>query len=141
METAKTTVIHTDDAPKAVGPYTQARTIDGNTRLIFTAGQLGICPKTSKLVSDDVEQQAEQALKNLQAVLEKGNSSLDNVIKTNLFLADMADFAKVNAVYAKKFKEPYPARSTVAVKQLPLGGKFEIEAVAFVNGPKFTPKL
>ena len=67
--------------------------------------------------------------------MESGNSSLDNVIKTVVFLVDMGDFARMNELYAKKFKEPFPARSTVAVKQLPLGAKFEIEAVAYVNSP------
>lgn len=135
MEGTTTTVIQTDDAPKAVGPYAQGRTIAGGAQLLFSSGQIGLDPKTSKLVSDDVVEQAEQALNNLKAVLESGNSSMDNVIKTVVFLVDMADFARMNELYAKKFKEPFPARSTVAVKQLPLGAKFEIEAVAYVNAP------
>mmetsp|Transcript_5582 Transcript_5582/g.6032 ORF Transcript_5582/g.6032 Transcript_5582/m.6032 type:complete len:139 (+) Transcript_5582:22-438(+) len=132
-QTSKTEVVQTDDAPKAVGPYTQGRTIAGGSKLLFTAGQIGLDPSTSKLVSEDVVEQAEQAIKNLEAVLVSGKSSLNNVLKATLFLVDMGDFAKVNELYAKKFKEPFPARSTVAVKQLPLGAKFEIEAIAFVD--------
>mmetsp|Transcript_7574 Transcript_7574/g.8528 ORF Transcript_7574/g.8528 Transcript_7574/m.8528 type:complete len:142 (-) Transcript_7574:136-561(-) len=141
MESSQTTVIKTDDAPKAVGPYAQGRTIAGNAHLVYTAGQLGMDPKTMKLVSDDVAEQAEQALKNLETVLVKGGSSLNDVIKVLIFLTDMGDFARINEVYARKFKEPYPARSCVAVKALPAGAKFEVEAIGYVDKPGFTPKL
>lgn len=128
----KTTVIDTDDAPKAIGPYTQGRTIIAS-RLVFTAGQIGMDPKTMNLVSDDVVEQATQALKNLEAVLIKGNSSMSQVIKATVFLTDMNDFAKVNDVYANVFGQPFPARSCVAVSSLPKGAKFEIEVVAYTD--------
>ena len=140
--TNKTTVIDTDDAPKAIGPYTQGRTIIGS-RLVFTAGQIGLDPKTMNLVSDDVVEQAKQALKNLQAVLIKGNSSMSQVLKATVFLVDMNDFAKVNEVYAGVFGEPFPARSCVAVKELPKGAKFEIEVIAYTDeeGRRGSPLL
>lgn len=123
------TAIQTENAPSAVGPYSQGMTIDG---LVFTAGQLGINPATGK-IEGDVQQQARQALANLKAVLEAGGSSLAQVVKTTVFLQDMNDFAAVNAVYAEVFDAvdaPYPARSAVEVAKLPLGGLVEIEAIA-----------
>nr|MBN1228925.1 RidA family protein [Anaerolineae bacterium] len=119
--------IHTSQAPAAVGPYSQGN-VDGN--LVFSAGQLGLDPATGKFVSDDVQDQTRQALKNLRAVLEAGGASLSDVVKTTVFLSDMGNFKAMNEVYAQFFSEPYPARSAVAVKDLPLGGLVEIEAIA-----------
>jgi 2-iminobutanoate/2-iminopropanoate deaminase len=122
--------IQTDDAPAAIGPYSQAIRANG---FVFTAGQIGLDPARKELV-DGVGAQAAQALKNLSAVLEAAGSSLARVVKTTIFLADMADFATVNEAYAAGFGTPYPARSTVAVRQLPAGALVEIECVALAAG-------
>ena len=119
--------IHTDSAPKAVGPYSQGNSVGD---FIFTAGQIGINPDTGEFVSADVQEQTRQVLTNLQAVLEAGGASLSDVVKTTVFLSDMGNFALMNAVYEEFFTEPYPARSAVAVRDLPLGAKVEIEAIA-----------
>lgn len=122
------TVISTDKAAAAVGPYNQAVKC-GN--FIFTSGQIGIDPAAGKL-EDGLEAQAKRALDNLTEVLKAGGGSLEGVVKTTIFLADMGDFAAVNNIYKERFTGDYPARSTVAVKQLPLGALVEIEAVAEV---------
>ncbi len=120
-------VIATSKAPAAVGPYSQAIKANG---FVFTAGQLGLDPAAGKLVEGDVTDQARQALKNLQAILEAAGSSLDQVVKVTVFLKDINDFKRVNEVYAEFFKANPPARSAVQVAALPLGGLVEIEAVA-----------
>lgn len=120
------TQIETSAAPPASGAYSQAiRT--GN--LIFVAGQLGADPATGEL-ADGVAAQAERVLLNLTAVLDAAGASLDRVVKTTVFLSDMANFATVNEAYARHFPAPYPARSTVAVRELPRGGLVEIECIA-----------
>ena len=121
--------VHTDQAPAAVGPYSQAIKT-GN--LVFTSGQLGLVPETGKL-SAGVEAQTKQALANLAAVLAAAGSSMDEIVKTTIFLTDMADFAVVNGIYAEAFSATPPARSTVEVAGLPLGGLVEIESVALVS--------
>jgi 2-iminobutanoate/2-iminopropanoate deaminase len=113
-------------APAAIGPYTQAIAVDG---FVFCSGQLGLDPTTGEL-ADGVEAQAERALKNLAAVLDAAGLAMADVVKTTIFLVDMADFAAVNEVYARHLPDPPPARSTVAVAALPKGGRVEIEAVA-----------
>lgn len=120
------TPIQTDAAPAALGPYSQAIRGGG---LVFTAGQVGLDPQTGELAVGVVAQ-AEQALANLAAILGAAGSTLDRTLKTTIFLADMGDFAAVNEAYARHFSEPYPARSTVAVKQLPRNALVEIECVA-----------
>ena len=120
------TIIHTDDAPAAVGPYSQAVRL-GN--LVFTAGQIGLDPATGKL-REGLEAQTEQVLANLQAVLTAAGSDLSRVLKTTIFLTNMADFAAVNRIYGRHFGDAPPARSTVAVAALPLGALVEIEAIA-----------
>ncbi len=122
-------VIATPHAPAAVGPYSQAIR-SGN--LVFTAGQIGLDPATGKL-AEGLENQAEQVMKNLRAVLAAAGTSLDQAIKTTIFLADMADFAQVNAIYGRAFSVTPPARSTVQVAGLPLGGLVEIEVIALVE--------
>ncbi|GAB4541716.1 MAG: RidA family protein [Anaerolineales bacterium] len=122
-------IIQTEKAPKAIGPYSQAVVANG---MAYTAGQIGLLPATGELVEGGVEEQARQVLKNLSAVLEAAGSSLSKVMKTTVFLKDMGDFAKVNAVYAEFFNENPPARSAVAVASLPKGAAIEIEAVAFI---------
>lgn len=121
-------VIHTDQAPAAIGPYSQAvRT----GQLVFTAGQLGIDPNTGKLV-EGVEAQTHQAMRNLQAILQAAGTDLAHVVKTTIFVADLNDFATINAVYGSYFEGAPPARSTVQVARLPLDARVEIEMVAVV---------
>ena len=119
--------IATTSAPAAVGPYCQAK-LCGNT--LYTSGQLGLVPATGKLAEGGVEAQAKQALENLGAVLCEAGMTFADVAKTTCFLADIADFAAFNAVYAEYFKGEVPARSCFAVRSLPLGGLVEIECVA-----------
>jgi 2-iminobutanoate/2-iminopropanoate deaminase len=125
-QTPSKRAVETTDAPKAIGPYSQATIANG---FVFAAGQIGADPKTGTLV-EGIEAQTEQALKNIAAVLKASGSSMDDVVKATLFLADIKDFAKMNEVYAKHFKAPFPARSTVQVARLPRDAKVEIEAVA-----------
>jgi len=123
-------VISTDGAPPAAGPYSQAiRAGD----LVFTAGQLGVDPTTGEFTADDVAGQAERALANLAAILAAAGSGLDRLVKVTVFLADIGDWPAVNEVYARVVPEPFPARSAFAVKDLPKGGRVEIEAVAAVG--------
>lgn len=119
--------IHTDQAPAAIGPYAQALRV-GN--LIYTAGQGGLDPATGKLVEGDVEAQAEQAMRNLAAVLAAADSSFEQVVKTNIYLRYIKDFEAVNEVYARFFEGQYPARSTIAAAALPMGALVEIEMIA-----------
>ncbi len=119
-------IINTAAAPAAIGPYSQAIKSNG---LVFTSGQIPLCPKTGEVVGDDVTAQARQVIDNLEAVLAASGAGLDTVVKTTCFLADMADFAAFNAVYTERFPNK-PARSCVAVKQLPKSVLVEIEAVA-----------
>ena len=121
----KTKVI-TDKAPKAVGPYSQA-IIDGN--LIFTSGQIHLT-SDGKLVQGSIEDQVHQIMKNLQAVLEAAGGSFADVVKTTIYVTDMSTYGKVNEIYGGYFSDPYPARETVCVKELPLGAKIEISMVA-----------
>ena len=118
--------IQTTTAPAAIGPYSQGIEV-GN--LVITSGQLPINPATGEMPSD-IEGQAHQSLQNVKAILEAAGTSLSNVVKTTVFLADMNDFAAMNAVYAQYFTEPYPARSAVAVKTLPKNALVEIEVMA-----------
>jgi 2-iminobutanoate/2-iminopropanoate deaminase len=118
--------ISTGGAPTAIGPYSQAiRSGD----MVFCSGQLGIEPASGELV-EGVEAQAERALRNLQSVLDAAGLGFDDIVKTTIFLADIGDFAAVNAVYARFMSDPPPARSTVQVAALPKGGLVEIEAIA-----------
>lgn len=119
--------IHTESAPKAIGPYSQAIIANG---FVFCSGQTGIDPATGKLVEGDVQAQAERVLTNLKAVLEAAGTSLANVVKTTVFLHDMGDFQAMNAVYSRYFPENPPARTTVGNLNLPLNCLVEIEAVA-----------
>ena len=119
--------ISTMNAPAAIGPYSQAIQT-GN--LLFLSGQLGIDPTTGDFVPGTVSEQTEQVFKNIRAVLAEAGLTLDHVVKTTVFLADMADFAAMNAVYNTYFTQPYPARSTIAAKALPKNGLVEIELIA-----------
>jgi 2-iminobutanoate/2-iminopropanoate deaminase len=122
--------VHTDQAPAAIGPYAQA-TIAGG--FLFTAGQIPLDPSTGQIVDGDVVAQAEQVLRNLSAVLQAAGCAWGDVVKTTVFLHDMADFPRVNEVYARALGEARPARSTVQVAALPRGVKVEIEAIAKVG--------
>ena len=124
---AKKQIVLAPDAPKAIGPYNVANRYGD---LVFTAGQLGLNPATGELVSGGIEAEARQALSNLKIVLEAAGSDLRCVLKTTVFLRDIADFAKMNAIYAEFLGEESPARSAVQVAALPKGGAVEIEAVA-----------
>ncbi|SFM50759.1 RidA family protein [Thermodesulforhabdus norvegica] len=121
-------VILSEDAPAPVGPYSQAIRVND---MVFLSGQIGLNPRTGKLISEDVKDQTEQALKNIEALLRAEGLSLSSVVKVTVFLRDMNDFSQVNEVYAKFFPATPPARSCVAVSGLPLNAKVEIEAIAF----------
>ena len=122
-------IINTSNAPQAIGPYSQAIRVGS---FVHTAGQIAIDPKTNTMVAGDAAVQAEQVLKNLQAILAASGTGLENVVKTTMFLRYMKDFGAVNEVYARFFGDMKPARSTVAVSALPLQALVEIEAVALV---------
>lgn len=129
MTALQRTTLHTDQAPKALGPYSQAiRAGD----FVFAAGQVGIDPATGDLVGGGITAQTRQVLRNIEKVLQAGGAGFANVIKTTIFLADMADFSAVNAIYAESFPKDPPARSTVAVAALPKGALVEIEVVAII---------
>jgi 2-iminobutanoate/2-iminopropanoate deaminase len=119
--------ISTQKAPAAIGPYSQAIQV-GN--LVYTSGQIPIDPATGSFVEGGINEQTRQSLTNVQAILKEAGLTMGNVVKTTVFMADMNDFADMNAVYAEFFSEPYPARSAVAVKTLPKGALVEIEVVA-----------
>ena len=123
-------VIVAEKAPKAIGPYSAGVTAGC---LVFTAGQLGIDPGTGKLVEGGIQAQTRQALANLSAVLEAGGTSLNQVMKTTVFLQDINEFALMNEVYGEFFQADYPARSAIQVAALPLGAAVEIEAIALVS--------
>ena len=120
-------VISTPDAPAAVGPYSQAIAV-GN--LLFCAGQIPLDPATGELVGDDVTAQTERVCQNIGGVLSANGFNFTNVVKTTVFLTNLADFAAMNAVYARHFVEPFPARSTIQVAALPRGAQVEIEVTA-----------
>ena len=120
-------IVQTDNAPKAIGPYSQAIK---SGQLVYTAGQIPLDPSTGKLVEGDIRVQTKRVLDNLVAVLEAAGSSMAQVIKTTCFLSDMADFPAFNEVYAEYFSANKPARSTVQVAQLPLNARVEVECVA-----------
>ena len=123
--------ISTQNAPAAIGPYSQA--VDSGAGLVFVSGQLPIDPSTGAFPEGGVTEQTRQSLSNAQAILQAAGLELADVIKTTVFLADMGDFAAMNAVYATFFSEPFPARSAVAVKTLPKGALVEIECIATRN--------
>ena len=123
-------VINTEKAPKPVGPYSQAIEV-GNT--LYCSGQIAIVPETDQVLTGDIETQTRQVMKNISAVLDKAGYNFNNVVKTTIYLTNMADFPKVNAIYGEAFKELPPARSTVQVAGLPKGVNVEIEVLALKN--------
>jgi 2-iminobutanoate/2-iminopropanoate deaminase len=122
--------VQTDLAPKAIGPYSQAI---GTGGFLFLSGQIPLDPATMALVEGDVREQAHQVMRNLRSVLEAAGSSLDAVVRTTIFLADLDDFASVNDIYGSYFAAPPPARSTVQVARLPRDARVEIDAIAFLG--------
>lgn len=127
--TERKTIVHTDKAPGAIGPYSQAVRTEN---MVYTAGQIGLDPATMEIVSGGIEAETRQVLSNLKHVLEAANSGLKYVVKTTVFLQDMGEFSKMNAIYAEFFPENPPARSAVEVAALPKGVAVEIEAVALI---------
>ena len=119
--------IHTDNAPKALGPYSQAIEAGG---MVFASGQVPIDPATDQFVEGGIKEQTRQSLTNAQHILREAGADLHHVVKTTVFLSDMDNFAAMNEVYAEFFQQPYPARSAVAVKTLPKGALVEIECIA-----------
>lgn len=127
----KRSIVRTSQAPAAIGPYSQAVVLPvGEQRMVFCSGQIALDPATGVLIEGDVTAQARQALENLGAVLAAVGATFANVVKTTIFLADMADFGAVNAVYGERFPTEPPARSTVAAAGLPRNARVEIEAIA-----------
>jgi len=122
-------IVHSDDAPKALGPYSKAVIYNG---IVYCSGQIGLNPQTGDFVGNSVSEQTEQVMKNLEAVLSEAGSNFANVLKCTIFLADMSDFAVVNEIYGRFFKINPPARETVAVKTLPKNALVEIGCIAIV---------
>jgi 2-iminobutanoate/2-iminopropanoate deaminase len=127
MAADERTVVHTDDAPKAVGPYSQGIRTGG---LLFSSGQIPIDPASGALVTGPIEEQTRRVMENLRAVLTAAGTSFEGVVRTTIYLTNLSDFAKVNAVYATYFPSAPPARSTVQVAALPLGASIEIDLIA-----------
>lgn len=122
--------ISTEKAPAAIGPYSQGVVVNG---LLFASGQIALSPETGELVGSTIEEQAEQVMKNVGALLTAAGTDFDHVVKTTCFLEDIADFAKFNEVYAKSFGEKLPARSAVGIDKLPKGALIEVEVIASVE--------
>jgi 2-iminobutanoate/2-iminopropanoate deaminase len=125
--------VSTSGAPKAIGPYSQAVIAQG---FLFTAGQVALDPARGELVSGGIAEQTTRAMENLRAILREAGTDFSQVVKTTVFLVDMADFVAMNEVYARAFGDHRPARSTVAVSALPKGARVEIEIIAIVNGER-----
>jgi len=123
--------IHTEAAPAAVGPYSQAVAVSAG-RTVYLSGQIGLEPGTGELVSENFEGQVRQAFANMKAVIEAAGGDLNSVVKLTLFLTDLSKFGSVNAIMADLFPQPYPARSTIGVASLPKGAQFEVEAIIVV---------
>lgn len=130
MSDSRLSIVATDKAPAAIGPYNQAIKANG---VVYTAGQIPLDPATGEVVAGDITAQTERVLTSLAAVLEAAGSGLDRVVKTTCFLTDLNDFPAFNAVYAKYFPEAAPARSTVQVAKLPRGVAVEVEAIALAD--------
>lgn len=120
-------IIYTENAPKPIGPYSQAVEV---ANLVFLSGQIGIEPKTGNIVPGGVAAEARQVMNNIRAVLEEANLTFENVIKVTIFLTNLTVFNEVNQIYGEYFTEDFPARSTIEVQALPKGAKIEIEVVA-----------
>lgn len=124
-------IIHTDAAPAAVGPYSQA-VAAGAGKTVYLSGQIGLEPGTGELVSENFEGQVRQSFANMQAVIEAAGGSLESIVKLTLFLTDLSKFSSANAIMADIIPQPFPARSTIGVASLPKGAQFEVEAIIVV---------
>ncbi len=124
-------IIHTNAAPAAVGPYSQA-VVAGPGSTVYLSGQIGLVPATGEMISDHFEDQVRQSFANMRAVIEAAGGSLDKIVKLTLFLTDLGKFAIANGIMAELLPEPFPARSTVGVKSLPKGALFEVEAIIVI---------
>jgi len=130
---SKKKIVFTEKAPKPIGPYSQAVIVD---KFIFLSGQIGISPQTANLVEGGIVAETKQIFANLKAVLESANSSLDNIVKTTVYLTNLSKFSEMNNIYNEYFTEDYPARATIQVSALPKGACVEIEAIAVLNDSK-----
>lgn len=130
MKKIKKEIIKTKKAPSAISPYSQAIRVEN---LLFLSGQISIKPETNEFIDGDIEIQTEQVLKNIKAILEAGNSSLEDVVKVTIYLQDMKDFALVNKIYSKYFENSLPARACIEVSNLPKNARIEIEAIAMID--------
>jgi reactive intermediate/imine deaminase len=124
-------IIHTNAAPAAVGPYSQA-VVAGPGNIVFLSGQIGLVPSTGEMISDHFEDQVRQSLANMRAVVEAAGASLDHIVKLTLFLTDLNKFSIANGLMAEFLPEPFPARSTIGVMSLPKGAQFEVEAILVI---------
>ncbi|OZI34912.1 reactive intermediate/imine deaminase [Bordetella genomosp. 10] len=124
-------IIHTQAAPAAVGPYSQAVAVNGG-KTVYLSGQIGLEPHTGDMVSENFEAQVRQAFENMQAVIKEAGGTLENIVKLTLFLTDLGKFAAANAIMAEIIPQPFPARSTVGVASLPKGAQFEVEAILVI---------
>ena len=124
-------IIHTNAAPAAVGPYSQA-VVAQTGKTVYLSGQIGLVPSTGEMVSDHFEDQVKQSLANMKAVIEAAGGGLEHIVKLNLFLTDLGKFSLANGLMAAFLPEPYPARSTIGVASLPKGAQFEIEAILVI---------
>ncbi len=124
--------IQTEHAPAAVGPYSQAVDVTGGSRMIFCSGQIPLDPATNEIVGETIQEQTHRVMKNLEAVLAEAGASMNNIVKTTIYLTDLNDFAGMNEVYATFFSETPPARATAIVAHLPKGARLEIDALAVV---------
>ncbi len=130
-----TKIIASQSAPRAIGPYSQAVLLDRpGGKTLFCSGQIALDPATGELVQGDITAQTERVMQNVEAVLTAAGMSFGNVVKTTVFLADLADFARMNEAYGKRFTGAFPARSTVQVAALPRGSRIEIEVIAVADG-------
>ncbi|MBT9164800.1 MAG: 2-iminobutanoate/2-iminopropanoate deaminase [candidate division WS2 bacterium] len=123
-------ILQSSKAPKAIGPYSPAIEVEGFKKIIFLSGQIPLDPETGEMVGENIKEQARRVILNIEALLEEGGLTLDNVVKNSVYLTNLQDFADFNEVYKEFFKEIYPARTTIEVKGLPRGSLIEIESIA-----------
>ncbi|MBT9174992.1 MAG: 2-iminobutanoate/2-iminopropanoate deaminase [candidate division WS2 bacterium] len=123
-------ILQSSKAPKAIGPYSPAIEVEGFKKIIFLSGQIPLDPETGEMVGENIKEQARRVILNIEALLEEGGLTLDNVVKNTVYLTNLQDFADFNEVYKEFFKEIYPARTTIEVKGLPRGSLIEIESIA-----------
>ncbi len=125
-------IIHTDSAPAAVGPYSQAVALPAGGKTVYLSGQIGLHPSTGEMITDSFDAQVRQAFANMAAVVKQAGGTLDQVVKLTLFLTDLGQFSVVNEIMAELIPQPFPARSTVGVAALPKGAEFEVEAILVI---------